>query len=311
MTIIKIVPAELSNQRLDKTAAELFNDYSRTQIKKWIIDGRILVNGDIAQPKESIQENDEIEINPVEERKVSWDPQSIDFEVYYENDDFIIVNKPAGLVMHPGSGCFDGTLANGLINRYPELTNIPRSGIVHRLDKDTSGVLLVARNESFRNHFINQMQDRKVIKKYIAVVAGSTLGSFKIDDAIGRDKNNRTKMAIRSDGKDAVTFVKLKEKINNYCVLDITIETGRTHQIRVHLASKKLPIIGDRTYDPSKTIAKDSSAELIEIIRSFPRQALHATYLSFAVPGDEDQISFEIPIPLDMDNLISNLKKHI
>ena len=118
-------------------------------------------------------------------------------------------------------------------------------------------------------------------------------------------------MAIRSDGKDAVTFVKLKEKINNYCVLDITIETGRTHQIRVHLASKKLPIIGDRTYDPSKTIAKDSSAELIEIIRSFPRQALHATYLSFAVPGDEDQISFEIPMPLDMDNLISNLKKHI
>ena len=163
MTIIKNVPAELSNQRLDKTAAELFNDYSRTQIKKWIIDGRILVNGDIAQPKESVQENDEIEINPVEERKVSWDPQTIDFEVHYENDDFIIVNKPAGLVMHPGSGCFDGTLANGLINRYPELTNIPRSGIVHRLDKDTSGVLLVARNESFRSHFINQMQDRRAV----------------------------------------------------------------------------------------------------------------------------------------------------
>ena len=200
MLINKNVPIELANQRLDKVASELFSDFSRTQIKKWILEGRVLVNGDLAQPKESVQENDEIEINPIEEKKVSWDPQDIDFGVHSETKDFIIVNKPAGLVMHPGSGCFDGTLANGLINKYPELINIPRSGIVHRLDKDTSGVVLIARTEAFRNYFIKEMQERNVTKKYIAISVGSTLGSFSIDDPIGRDKKNRTKMAIRDDG---------------------------------------------------------------------------------------------------------------
>ena len=311
MPINKNVPIELENQRLDKVASELFNDFSRTQIKKWILDGRVLVNGDVAQPKESVQENDEIEINPVEERKVSWDPQDIEFEIHHETKDFIIINKPAGLVMHPGSGCFDGTLANGLIKKYPELVNIPRSGIVHRLDKDTSGVVLVARNEIFRNHFINEMQERNVTKKYIAISAGSTLGSFSINDPIGRDKNNRTKMAIREDGKDALTFVKLIEKYNNYSILDITIETGRTHQIRVHLSSKKLSIIRDKTYHPSRITTKDTNAELIDVIRSFPRQALHATFLSFRCLGSEKEISFEIPLPDDMKELISNLKKHV
>lgn len=311
MLINKNVPIELANQRLDKVASELFSDFSRTQIKKWILEGRVLVNGDLAQPKESVQENDEIEINPIEEKKVSWDPQDIDFGVHSETKDFIIVNKPAGLVMHPGSGCFDGTLANGLINKYPELINIPRSGIVHRLDKDTSGVVLIARTEAFRNYFIKEMQERNVTKKYIAISVGSTLGSFSIDDPIGRDKNNRTKMAIRDDGKDALTFVKLLEKINNYCILDITIETGRTHQIRVHLSSKKLPIIGDKTYDPSRSISKGTKAELVTIIRNFSRQALHAQFLSFKCPTSEKALSFEIPIPSDMEKLIFDLKKHI
>ena len=205
--------------------------------------------------------------------------------------------------MHPGSGCFDGTLANGLINKYPELINIPRSGIVHRLDKDTSGVVLIARTEAFRNYFIKEMQERNVTKKYIAISVGSTLGSFSIDDPIGRDKNNRTKMAIRDDGKDALTFVKLLEKINNYCILDITIETGRTHQIRVHLSSKKLPIIGDKTYDPSRSISKGTKAELVTIIRNFSRQALHAQFLSFKCPTSEKALSFEIPIPVSYTHL--------
>ena len=152
MPIIKNVPVELANQRLDKAASEIFKDFSRTQIKKWVQEGRILVNGDLSKPRETVHENDEIELNPIQEKKVSWEPQEINFEVQHETSDFIIVNKPSGLVMHPGSGCFDGTLANGLIKRYPELENIPRSGIVHRLDKDTSGILLVARNDSFRNH---------------------------------------------------------------------------------------------------------------------------------------------------------------
>ena len=309
--IIKNVPNNLALKRLDKAAAEMFTDYSRTQIKKWIEDGKVLVNGEISQPREKVHENDEIELNPAEEQKVSWEPEDIQFEVHFENEDFIIINKPAGLIMHPGSGCYDGTLSNGLIFKFPELVNIPRSGIVHRLDKDTSGILLVARTESFRNFFINEMQERRVIKKYSSIVIGSTLGSFSIEDPIGRDKNNRTKMAIREDGKDALTFVKLKENIGNYSVLDVRIETGRTHQIRVHLASKKLPIIGDKTYDPSRSIARDSSLELIDIVRSFPRQALHATHLSFNDQKTDNQFSFDIPIPNDMEQLIFEIRKCI
>jgi len=308
--MIKNVPNSLANRRLDKVSSELFPDFSRTQIKKWILEGRIIVNGELSRPKEIVQENDEIEINPIEEKKVSWSAQDIDFEIHHESDDFIIINKPPGLVMHPGSGCYDKTLANGLIFRYPELVNLPRSGIVHRLDKDTSGVLLIAKNEQFRNYFIDQMQQRKVIKEYTAVVVGSTLGSFSIDEPVGRDKFNRTKMSIRPDGKEALTFVKSSKRVGNYSILDISIHTGRTHQIRVHLSSKKLPIVGDNTYDPGRSIAKDSSDKLIEIIRSFPRQALHARFLSFICNKTKNEISFDIQNPLDMKNLISDIKKH-
>jgi 23S rRNA pseudouridine1911/1915/1917 synthase len=310
MIEIKKVPKNLADKRLDIVASELFENFSRSQIKKWIANGFILVNGDLSKPKDKVQENDEIEINPIEEKKVSWGEEDIDFDVIDENNNFIIINKKPGLVMHPGAGCYSGTLANGLIYKYPELTNLPRSGIVHRLDKDTSGVVLVAKNEKFRNYFIQQMQERNIKKEYVAVVVGSTLGSFSIEDPIGRDKFNRTKMSIRLDGKEAITFVKLKEKINNYSILDISIETGRTHQIRVHLSSKKLPIVGDKIYDPAKSISKGSSKELIQIIRSFPRQALHARLLSFECPETQKQISFEAPIPQDMNNLILDIKKH-
>ncbi|NCV45654.1 MAG: RluA family pseudouridine synthase [Proteobacteria bacterium] len=286
MTVTKNVPKSLANNRLDKVAASLFPDFSRTQIKKWILEGRILINGDLSKPKDMTQENDEIEINPIEEKKVSWDKEDINFDVIYDCDDYIIVNK------------------------NPELVNLPRSGIVHRLDKDTSGVLLIARTEKFRNYFIQQMQERNVKKEYIAVVVGSTLGSFSIEDPIGRDKFNRTKMSIRVDGKEARTLIKLNERINNYSVLDVSIETGRTHQIRVHLSSKKLPIVGDKTYDPAKSVAKESSPELVEIIRSFPRQALHAKLLSFECPETKKQISYEAAIPKDINNLILDIKKH-
>ena len=226
-----------------------------------------------------------------------------------ENNDFIIVNKSHNLVMHPGSGCYSGTLANALLHRYPELESLPRSGIVHRLDKDTSGILVVARNDEFRNHFINEMQTRNISKNYIAISSGSTLGSFEITDPIGRDKNNRTKMAIRDDGKEAITFVKIKEKIRGYSVLNISIQTGRTHQIRVHLASKKLPIIGDNTYNPRKIISKDTSDDLVEVIRNFPRQALHASSIAFKDMKSANVITYESDIPLDMQNLILKLKK--
>ena len=311
MTNCKKVTSEFSNKRLDKVSSQKFKDFSRTQLKKWILEGRILLNSELALPKDNVHVDDVIEINPITEKKNFWEPEDIYFDVMTEEKDYLIINKPSNLIMHPGAGSNNGTLANGLLYKYPELENIPRAGIVHRLDKDTSGVLLVARTEKFRNYFVQELQERKVKKNYIAAVVGKIIGSLAIDDPIGRDKNNRTKMSIRPDGKEAYSFIKLEEDFTNYSLLDVSIKTGRTHQIRVHLASKKLPIIGDKTYNPSGNIAKNTPKELIYLIRNFPRQALHSSKLSFVDPETHEDISFDAPIPQDIKNLISELKKHI
>jgi 23S rRNA pseudouridine1911/1915/1917 synthase len=311
MEIIKKVPEELSGMRLDKVSSIIFEDFSRTQHKKWIIEGRILLNNDIASPKDIVFINDEIEIHPIVETKISWVPEDIEFQVIKEEDNYLIINKPTNLIMHPGAGCFNGTLANGLLYRYPELKKIARAGIVHRLDKDTSGILLVARTEKFRNYFVNLLQERKVKKNYKAIVVGKIIGSFEITDPIGRDKNNRTKMSVRLDGKEAHTFVKLEENYNNYSLLDISIKTGRTHQIRVHLSSKKLPIIGDRTYNPSKNIARDTPNDITDMIKDFPRQALHSYQLSFGDSDTKETVTYSAPLHQDMESLINRFKKHI
>jgi len=310
MEIIKTVSENVSKTRLDKVCSEIFDDFSRSQLKKWILEGRILLNNEIALPKDLVNKNDEISLDPVSEDKISWQAEDISFEVIFENKDYLIINKPFNLVMHPGAGCNHGTLANGLLFYYPELKTIPRAGIVHRLDKDTSGILLVARTERFRNYFVQLLQERKVKKLYKAVVVGKTIGSFEISEPIGRDKNNRTKMSIRSNGKDALTFVKLNESLNNYSLLDVRIETGRTHQIRVHLSNKKLPIIGDKTYNPSNNVAKETPKELIETIRTFPRQALHSYQLSFMDMDTDEMMSFSAPLSDDIKKLIETIKKH-
>ena len=311
MEIIKKVPEELSGMRLDKVSSIIFEDFSRTQHKKWIIEGRILLNNELASPKDTVLINDEIEINPIAETKISWEPENIEFEVIKEEENYLIINKPTNLVMRPGAGCFEGTLANGLLYRFPELKKIARAGIVHRLDKDTSGILLVARTEKFRNYFVNLLQERKVKKNYKAIVVGKIIGSFEITDPIGRDKNNRTKMSARPDGKEAHSFVKLEENYKNYSLLNISIKTGRTHQIRVHLSFKKLSIIGDETYNPSKNISRDTPEDLIDVIKDFPRQALHSYQLAFEDPDTKETISYCAPMHKDMQSLINRLKKHI
>ena len=311
MEITKKVLNQHSNKRLDKASSEIFSDFSRSQLKKWIQEGRVLLNNEIASPKDHVYEDDEIMVNPISENKISWDPEKIKFKVIYENDDFIIVDKPCDLVMHPGAGCFDGTLANGLIFIYPELKKIPRAGIVHRLDKNTSGILLIARTLKFRNYYVNLLQERKVIKKYKAIVVGKINSSFEINQPIARDKKNRTKMTIRQDGKEALTYVRLEKTFNNYSLLDISIKTGRTHQIRVHLNYKQHPIIGDKTYNPANNIAKSTPSDLANVIRSFPRQALHSYYLGFQDMNNNKLIVFESEMPNDMKSLITNFEKHL
>ncbi len=311
MEVVKKVSEEFSGMRLDKVSSMIFENYSRTQLKKWIIEGRILLNNELASPREIVSTNDEIEINPISEIKTSWKPEDIHFEIIKEEKEYLIINKPSNLIMHPGAGSHKGTLANGLLFRYPELKNIPRAGIVHRLDKDTSGIILVAKTEKFRNYFVQLLQERRVEKNYKAIVVGKIIGSFEINEPIGRDANNRTKMSVRSDGKEAYSFVRLEESYQNYSLLDISIKTGRTHQIRVHLSSKKLPIIGDKTYNASKHIAKDTPSVLVDVIRNFPRQALHSSQLSFEDPNTNEMLSFNATMHEDMKNLINCFKKHI
>ncbi len=311
MEIIKSVPIEYSKMRFDKVSSLIFNEFSRTQIKKWIIEGRILLNDELALPKDIVYEEDEIRINPISEEKTNWTPQDILIEVIDEQKDYMIINKQSNLIMHPGAGCNDGTLANGLLFHYPELRNIPRAGIVHRLDKDTSGLLLIAKTEKFRNYFVDLLQKRMVTKKYYAIVVGKVIGSFDINDPIGRDKTNRTKMSVRVDGKKAETFVHAKEIFKNYSLLDVSIKSGRTHQIRVHLSSKKYPIIGDKTYNPAKNISKGTNEYLKEILHEFPRQALHSYHLSFKEFETNELKTYTLDIPDDMKNLINALKKHI
>lgn len=310
MIVTKKVKNEFSNMRLDKVASIVFSEYSRTQIKKWIQEGRILLNNELALPKEKVTEDDEIEINPINEQKVSWEPENIDFSVLHKNDNYIIIDKKPNLVMHPGAGCKNGTLANGLVHKFPELKSLPRCGIVHRLDKNTSGVLLIARSEKFRTYFIDQMQLRNVKKKYLAITKGNLIGSIKINSSIGRDRKNRTKMCIRDDGKESLSFVKPLESYGNYSYLEVLIKTGRTHQIRVHLSSKKMPIIGDKTYNSSSAIAKNTPEILTKIIRSFPRQALHAHELSFQIPSSEKFVTYKAPMHEDMSKLLKAIKKH-
>tara|TARA_A100000164_G_scaffold379418_1_gene423628 strand:+ start:274 stop:1209 length:936 start_codon:yes stop_codon:yes gene_type:complete len=311
MEILKKVSEEFSGMRLDKVSSMIFEDYSRSQLKKWILEGRILLNNELASPRETVFTNDEIEINPISEIKTSWQPEDIDFEIIKEEKEYLIINKPSNLIMHPGAGCNIGTLANGLLFKFPKLKNIPRAGIVHRLDKDTSGIILVAKTEKFRNYFVQLLQERRVEKNYKAIVVGKIIGSFEINEPIGRDANNRTKMSVRSDGKEAYSFVRLEESYQNYSLLDISIKTGRTHQIRVHLSSKKLPIIGDKTYNASKHIAKDTPSVLVDVIRNFPRQALHSSQLSFEDPNTNEMLSFNATMHEDMKNLIDCFKKHI
>ena len=240
--ILKNINEEQHNSRLDQAATFLFKDYSRSQIQRWILKGNLLVNGEILKAKDKVHTGDEISLDPVFENRVSWEGEDIPIDILHEEDDFLIINKSPGLVMHPGAGCHDGTLANALAFHFPGLKQLPRCGIVHRLDKDTSGLLVVAKNEKFRNFFVNKLQEREVFKQYEALVVGQVIGSFSIDDPIARDPRNRVKMRVTDFGRDALSHVSLIKFYEGYSHISIEIETGRTHQIRVHLSNQKLLI---------------------------------------------------------------------
>jgi 23S rRNA pseudouridine1911/1915/1917 synthase len=302
--IHKNINKKLNNLRLDQAATFLFEDFSRSQIQRWIERGNLLVNGENLKAKDKVHIGDELSLDPVFENRVSWDGEDIPISILHEEEDFLIINKSPGLVMHPGAGCHNGTLANALAFHFPDLKQLPRCGIVHRLDKDTSGLLVIAKNEKFRNFFVNKLQEREVYKQYQALVVGQVIGSFSIDHSIERDPRNRVKMRVTDYGRDALSHVSLISFYGGYSHISIEIETGRTHQIRVHLSHQKLPIIGDRLYNPRNIIVKDTSQDLITSIQSFSRQALHASKIRFPCMKGGSFFEFETDLPNDMQSLI-------
>ena len=306
--IHKNISEEENNSRLDQAATILFKDYSRSQIQRWISQGNLAVNGEILKAKDKVHTGDEISLDPIFENRVSWDGEDIPINIFHEEEDFLIINKPSGLVMHPGAGCHDGTLANALAFHFPDLKQLPRCGIVHRLDKDTSGLLVVAKNEKFRIFFVNKLQEREVFKQYEALVVGQVIGSFSIDDPIERDPRNRVKMRVTDFGRDALSHVSLIKFYDGYSHISIEIETGRTHQIRVHLSNQKLPIIGDGLYNPRNLIAKNTPDSLRTNIQNFSRQALHASKIRFPSMKGSSFFEFQSDLPEDMQSLIDKME---
>ena len=302
--IHKNINEKFNNSRLDQAATSLFEDFSRSQIQRWIQQGNLLVNGENLRAKDKVHIGDELSLDPVFENRVSWDGEDIPISILYEEEDFLIINKPPGLVMHPGAGCHDGTLANALTFHFPDLKQLPRCGIVHRLDKDTSGLLVIAKNEKFRNFFVNKLQEREVYKQYEALIVGQVIGSFSIDHPIERDPRNRVKMRVTDYGREAISHVSLINFYKGYSHVHVEIETGRTHQIRVHLSHQRLPIIGDGLYNPRNLIAKETHKNLITYIQNFPRQALHASKISFPNMKENSSFEFEADLPQDMQSLI-------
>ena len=307
--IHKNINEEQNNSRLDHAATSLFEDFSRSQIQRWISQGNLLVNGEILKAKDKVHTGDEMSLDPIFENRVSWEGEDIPINILHDEEDFIIINKSPGLVMHPGAGCHSGTLANALAFHFPELKKLPRCGIVHRLDKDTSGLLVVAKNEKFRNFFVTKLQDREIFKQYEAIVVGQVIGSFSIDHPLERDPRNRVKMRATDFGRDAVSHVSLIKFYKGYSHISIEIETGRTHQIRVHLSHQKLPIIGDSLYNPRNLISKNTTKELIGHIQNFSRQALHASKIRFPSSQKEGIFyEFQADLPQDMQSLIKEME---
>ena len=308
MATTKRVSKDLINLRLDKATSVLFEEFSRTKLKEWILNGNILLNGEIASPREKVNLDDEIEVNPVNEVSTEWYPEDVNFSVLHETDDFLIVDKPINLVIHPGAGISSGTLANGLLFKFPKLEELPRAGIVHRLDKDTSGLMVIARNEKAYKHLSDQISSRTVKRGYDLIVIGKTLRAGTLDFPIGRHRTVRTKQSVTEKGKEAITKFKVLEFLGFYTYIRAYLETGRTHQIRVHFSHIKHPLVGDKTYGTSQRFAKNTSDDLKDFIIKFPRQALHARELSFIDPSSNETVNFESEIPKDFQSLLDRLK---
>ena len=301
------IPIQSHGMRLDQVVAELFPDYSRNRLATWIKEGRLTVDGKTMKPRDKALASAHVVLEVADEPVIDWQPQTLPLDVIFEDEHILVVNKPAGMVVHPAAGHTDGTLVNALLGHAPELDTLPRGGIVHRLDKETSGIMFVARSALAHKSLVAQLSERTVSRTYCAVCTGALTGGGKIDAPIDRHPTARTKMAVVADGKPAVTHYRIAHRFKHYTQLQVNLETGRTHQIRVHMAHRKWPLIGDPVYAGRQRIPAGASEALITALRNFPRQALHAQALEFEHPATGDWMEFETELPDDLVELLEVL----
>ncbi len=304
------IPMEQAGERLDVVLSALFPDYSRSRLQRWIKDGAVQV-GDrvVIKQRERVVGGEQITLQMVMEAEGEWLPEEMSLEICYQDEDIIVVNKPIDLVVHPAAGNRTGTLLNGLLYHDPGLIQIPRAGIVHRLDKDTSGLMVVARTLRAQGALVEQLQARTVKREYEAVIVGALTGGGKVDKPIGRHPVDRKRMAVVRSGKEAVTHYRLLERFSAHSHIRLQLETGRTHQIRVHMAHLHHPLVGDPVYGGRLRIPAGCSEELQQLLRGYRHQALHAVQLGLEHPGTGEQMSWSSPRPDDMERLLEQLRR--
>ncbi len=300
------VPDEYAGLRLDQALVKFFPEYSRSRLQEWINQQQVRVDGAYATSKQKVWGGERLEVlpqsHPAEQPYLAED---IALEILYEDDTLLVINKPAGLVVHPGSGNWEGTLLNALLHHAPQLEEVPRAGIVHRLDKDTSGLLVVAKTIAAQTALVRQLEARSVQREYLALVHGEVTRNGKVDAPLGRHPTQRVKMAVVENGKPAITHYQVEKKFTSCTLLRCRLETGRTHQIRVHMAQIGHPLVGDSVYlkGPQKCVP-----QLRELLSSFPRQALHATRLALVHPVSGEMMEWHAPLPQDMVHLLQKIQ---
>ena len=304
-----IIPDRLIGQRIDSAMAQMLPDYSRSKITTWVRSGGALINGKTFKPKEKILGGEIVTLNIKAEKTNDWKAEDIPLDIVFEDDNIIVVNKPVGLVTHPGAGNWTGTLANALLHYDPSLANLDRAGIVHRLDKNTSGLMVVARSELAQKNLVEQLQTHAVSREYSAIVYGHMISGGTVDEPIGRDPKDRIRQAVVEDGKDAVTHYRVIDRFAHHTHVKAILETGRTHQIRVHLSYIGHPLIADPMYGGKIRFPKKADDHLKNALKKFNRQALHAKKLTLTHPITLEQMSWKAPLPQDLKDLLKVLQE--
>jgi len=309
-TLKIIIPERMKGLRMDVALSEMLPDYSRSKIITWIKSGEVLINHKPFKPKDKVNGSEIVELTISQKQNNNWVGEDIPLNIVFEDEDIIVLNKAVGLVTHPGAGNWSGTLANALLHYEPKLVTLDRAGIVHRLDKNTSGLMVVAKNEKSQKYLVEQLQTHSVSREYSAIVYGHMVAGGTIDEAISRDTKDRVKQAVSSHGKEAVTHYRVIDRYLNHTHIKAILETGRTHQIRVHLSHIGYPLIGDPMYGGKVRFPKKADEVLKEALVNFKRQALHARKLTLAHPISGELMSWKAPLPEDMLALLDVLSAY-